>query len=214
MAETILCKICGVRRAKRACPAVQGDICPICCGNERETTLSCPLECPYLQEAHHREDPIPVEPNDIFDQDVEVTEQFLEQHEELLLFCVFALLQAALRTPNAVDSDVLEALASLTKTHRTKESGLFYESVPDNSIAAAVQRSFAASLADYGKLKEEREPLAPVRNSDVLKTLVFLYRVGQQNRNGRPRGRMFIDLLSHMTPEAPPVDERGPSILI
>jgi hypothetical protein len=218
MAETILCKICGKRRAKRACPAVQGDICPICCGTERETSLLCPLECEYLQEAHEHEDAIEISAGDIADQDIEVTEEALARHEELFLFCIYALLQAALRTDGAVDSDVMEALAALVKTHRTKESGLFYESYPENTIAASIQRSFAASLADYSKFKEEREPLTAVRNSDVLKTLVFLRRVGQQNQNGRPRGRMFIDLLRHMTPDAPvndvPLAAPGSSLLI
>ncbi len=90
---------------------------------------------------------------------------------------------------------------------------MVYESYPDNSIAAAVQRSFSASLADYSRMKEEREPLAPVRNSDVIKTLLFLHRLGLQNNNGRPRGRMFIDLLRHMTPDMPLEQEAGPVIL-
>jgi hypothetical protein len=160
------------------------------------------------------EDPIETGVNYIADQDIEVSETFLAQQEELLLFCVYALLQAALRTSGAVDSDVIEALASLVKTYRTKESGLVYDSYPENRIAAAVQRSFSASLADYVKLKEEREPLSPVRNSDALKTVVFLHRVGQKNQNGRPKGRMFVDLLRHMTPETPPSEQEPPSLLI
>lgn len=214
MSEPILCKICGKRRAKRHCPAVQGEICPLCCGTERETTLSCPLDCEYLQQAHQLEDPIELPLDQVLEPEIQIAEEFLTEHEELLLFCIYAVLQAALRTDGAVDSDVTEALASLAKTFRTKESGLVYETYPDNSIAAAVQRSVAASLADYMKLKAEREPLAAVRNGDVLKTLVFLHRVGMQNRNGRPRGRMFVDLLRHMTPEAPPEETTAPSILI
>src|SRR5450631_3297005 len=98
MREVILCKICGKRRAKRACPAVLGDICAICCGTEREVSLSCPLDCEYLEEAHHRENPIPVLEKDLSNLDIEVTEEFMGEHEELLLFCVYSLLQAALRT--------------------------------------------------------------------------------------------------------------------
>ncbi|MBV9264711.1 MAG: hypothetical protein JO061_00940 [Acidobacteriaceae bacterium] len=213
MPEPILCKICGRRRPKRACPAVYGDICALCCGNERENTLTCPLECAYLQEAHRHEKPLDIPERDLANTDIPVSESFVTEHEELVLFCVYALLQAALRTAGAVDTDLLAALEALVKTHRTLESGLMYETISENAIAAAIQRSFSASLDDYQKLREEREALSPVRNSDVLKTLAFLHRVGQQNQNGRPRGRLFIDLLHHMTPDKP-VDERAPSIIL
>jgi hypothetical protein len=213
MSEIILCKLCGQRRAKRACPAVQGNICSICCGTEREVSLSCPLECEYLREAHRREKPVPVDPKDISDRDIEVSEEFIRSHEELLLFSVYSLVQGALRTPGAVDTDVLQTLEALIKTYRTTESGLFYETRPENALAAAIQRVFSDSLADFQKVKEEQEQETPARNAELLTMLVFLRRIGQQNSNGRPRGRMFVDMLSQMTPSTG-VDERAPSIIL
>src|SRR5450755_2306621 len=158
MREVILCKICGKRRAKRACPAVGGDICAICCGTEREVSLSCPLDCDYLEEAHHREHPLPITEKELLNLDVEVTEDFIGEHEELLLFCVYSLVQAALRTAGAVDTDVLTALEAMVKTHKTLDSGLVYETVSENLIATAIQRPFSASLNDYRKLRQERRP--------------------------------------------------------
>jgi hypothetical protein len=213
MPELVLCKICGKRRARRACPAVHGDICTICCGTEREVSLSCPLDCVYLQEAHRREKPIPVSDKQLANPDVQVSEEFLQTHEELMLFCIYSLVQAAIRTEGAIDDDILAALEALIQTHKTLESGLVYQTRPENAVAAGVQRLFAASLADYQKLRAEREALSPVRNSEVLKVLVFLYRLGQQNRNGRPRGRMYLDLLRQMTPEQR-IEERVPSIIL
>lgn len=223
MPDLLLCKICGKRRARRACPAVHGDICTLCCGTEREVSLSCPLECPYLQDAHQHEKAIPVPDTDVSNPDIAVTEQFLQSHEELLVFCIFSLLQAALRTPGAVDSDVLAALEALIQTRRTLESGLVYETRAQNAIAASVQRSFSASLADYQKLGEDREGLSRPRplhqsvsaasNAEIMAVLVFLHRIGQQTQNGRPRGRMYLDLLRHMTPD-PRVEERAPSITL
>jgi hypothetical protein len=214
MPEPVLCKICGKRRAKRFCPAVNGDICPICCGTEREVSLSCPLECEYLQEGHRHEKPVAVSEKDLAYPEIQVTEEFIREHEELLLFCIYSMVQAAMRTTGAIDADVMAALEALIQTHRTLESGLVYQTRPENTIAAAVQHAFTASLSNYQKMREEREALSPVRNADVLATLVFLYRVGQQNQNGRPRGRMFLDLLRHMTPEQERVDERAPSIIL
>jgi hypothetical protein len=213
MSEIILCKICGKRRARRACPAVQGDICTICCGTEREVSLSCPLECEYLQEAHRREKPVPVPEDRIPNADITVTEEFIHSHGDLLIFCAYGLLQAALRTPGAIDTDVLAALEALIQTYRTRESGLYYETRAENRIAASIQRSFTESLQEYEKIRAQRERLLPLRNSEILKVLVFLHRIGRQHRNGRPRGRMFISLLREMTPE-PVVEERAPSIIL
>ena len=213
MPEPILCKICGKRRARRACPAVRGEICTICCGTEREVSLSCPLECVYLQEAHRREKPIPIAEKELSNPDVQVNEEFLRDHEELMLFAIYSLVQAAVRTPGALDADVLSALEAQIQTHRTLESGLVYETRPENTVAAAVQRAFAASLADYQKERVQREALSAVRNSEILKILVFLHRLGQQNQNGRPRGRMYLDLLRQMTPEQR-VEETAPSIIL
>jgi hypothetical protein len=213
MPEPILCKICGKRRARRSCPAVHGDICTICCGTEREVSLTCPLECVYLQDAHQHEKPVPLAADQMLYQDVDVSEDFLRSHEELVMFCTYTLLQAAQRTPGVIDTDVLAALEALIQTYRTLESGLIYETRPENSVAASVQRAFAASLEDYQKIRAEREGLAGLRDSEILATLVFLYRLGAQNQNGKPRGRMFLDLMRHLVPDTQ-VEDSAPSIIL
>lgn len=207
-----MCKICGKRRARRACPAVQGDICSLCCGAEREVSLSCPLDCDWLQEAHRHEKPLQISDERALYPEVTVTEDFLETHEELLLFSIHSLLQAALRTNGAIDVDVIAALQALIQTHRTLESGLVYETRAENSIAAGVQRAFAGSLDEYQKIREQRGA-SRYRNREILAMLVFLLRLALQNQNGRPRGRMYLDLLQHMVPERG-VEERAPSIII
>jgi hypothetical protein len=185
----------------------------LCCGTEREVTLACPLECEYLRQAHRREKPMPLPQGQLSNPDIAVSEEFIRSHEEFLLFCIYSLLQAALQTRDAVDSDVIDALEALIQTHRTLESGLYYETRARNTIAAGVQRSFEASLADYQKLRAEREHLSPVRNVEILAILVFLHRLGQQNQNGRPRGRLYLDLLRHMTPEVG-AEAQAPSIIL
>lgn len=214
MPEIVLCKICQRRRARRLCPAVEGDICPVCCGENREVMLLCPLECEYLREAHAREKPLPVDERQLGYPEVSVGEEFLRSHHELLMFSVYSLFQAALRTSGAVDEDVIAALDASIQTHRTLESGLVYEHAAKNSVAASVQRLFDASLVDYGKLREEREGLSPLRNTEILQMLVFLQRVGLRNRNGKPKGRMYMDLLRQMVPPDTRGDERAPSIIL
>src|SRR5437879_2103381 len=54
---SLSCAICEIRKEKRFCPAVHGRICPQCCGEQREVTLDCPSDCPYLQQAREHEKP-------------------------------------------------------------------------------------------------------------------------------------------------------------
>lgn len=192
---------------------MKGEICAICCGEQREVTLFCPLDCDFLREAHKHEKTLLVPVEKISNPTVEVTEEFIRSREELLLFCVYSLVQAALRTPHAVDLDVLESIEALIQTRRTAESGLIYETRAANAVAASIQQKFSESLTSYEEERKEREPLSRNADSDVFKILVFLHRIGQQNLNGRLKGRMFIGMLRGMTPDTG-VDERAPSIIL
>lgn len=42
------CVKCGKQKGKRACPALGGDICSVCCGTHRLKEISCPADCQYL----------------------------------------------------------------------------------------------------------------------------------------------------------------------
>lgn len=44
------CPKCGRRKGKRACPALGGTICPVCCGAHRVRDISCPPSCRFLAE--------------------------------------------------------------------------------------------------------------------------------------------------------------------
>jgi hypothetical protein len=156
---------------------------------------------------------LPVSPEQVSNQDIVVREDFLATHEPVLLFCVYSLVEAATKTPGTIDTDVMAALEALIQTYRTLESGLIYETRPENHVASAVQRAFSASLDEYQKTRAEREGIFTLRNSELLKIFAFLHRIGQQTQNGRPRGRMFLDLLRQMTPN-PSVEERAPSIIL
>jgi hypothetical protein len=195
------CQICDTRKARRHCPGVHGEICSICCGNEREVSISCPLDCPYLMEARQHEKPREVKIEDLPNRDVEVTEEFLHEHEPLFLFMSSRLLDAVLSSAGAVDTDVREALESLIRTYRTLQSGLYYETKPANLIAAGIHQRVQEAI------EELRKELAaanntPVRDAEILGTLVFLERVELHENNGRPRGRAFIDYLRTFFPPA------------
>jgi hypothetical protein len=45
---TTVCPLCGIRRAKRSCPALGRWICPTCCATKRLREIACPDHCPHL----------------------------------------------------------------------------------------------------------------------------------------------------------------------
>ncbi|MCU1275598.1 MAG: hypothetical protein JWO48_3029 [Bryobacterales bacterium] len=197
------CAICHVRRPRRFCLGVRGDICTTCCGTEREVTVDCPLDCIYLRDAHRHEKITPTDPHNFPNQDIRVTEEFLHEHEPLLLFLAGTVLDAALSTSGAIDFDVREALDALIRTYRTLQSGVYYETVPTNPIAANICRIVQSGLAEFRKQETERSGMTQTRDAEVLGVLVFLQRLELDNNNGRKRGRAYLDFLRTFFPEQP-----------
>lgn len=193
------CPICQTRKPRRHCPGVHDEICSICCGNEREVSISCPLDCPYLMEARQHEKPHEVNVEEVPNRDVQVTEEFLREHEPLFVFLSSRLLDAALGAC-AVDPDVRESLQSMIRTYRTLQSGLYYETKPANLIAAGIQQRMQEAIEELRKELAGKNAM-PIRDAEILGTLVFLERIELHQNNGRPRGRAFIDYLRTYFPQ-------------
>jgi hypothetical protein len=209
------CAICKIRRPRRFCPGVHGDICTVCCGTEREITVSCPLDCVYLQEARKHEKAPDFDPDHFPHNDVRVTEHFLRDHETLLVYLARQLLRAGLETHGAVDNDVREALDALTRTYRTLQSGLIYENRPANPLAANICSVVQESLKELREQEAREMETARTRDADVLGILVFLQRLELSRNNGRRLGRAFLDFLRSHFPEteAAPVPATSSLIL-
>jgi len=206
------CRICNTRKPRRYCPGVTGDICSICCGNEREVTVDCPLDCQYLIEARVHEKPPEVNPEEIPNQDIKVSEDFLRANDALLIFLGGSLLQASLSTSGAVDADVRDALDSLVRTYRTLQSGLYYESRPSNLVASSIHQKMQESIDKLRKQLAEKSA-TPIRDADLLGLLAFLQRIFPFQTNGRPRGRAFIDYLRAHFPHQPDSSMSAPSLI-
>jgi hypothetical protein len=211
MAEGQPCVICNTRRPRRYCPGVAGHICPVCCGTERENTVSCPLDCPFLREARLREKEPDVNPREFPNQDIKVEEEFLRRNEPLLIYLAGGLATAALETGSAIDLDVREAIDSMVRTYRTLQSGLVYEARPDNPIAGRIQSAVQERIGYIDEtLKRNNSTL---RDSDVLGILVFLQRLELQKNNQRAKSRAFIDFLREFFPPEAPKETESSLIL-
>lgn len=195
------CRLCGVRRSKRYCPGVGDDICAICCGTEREVTVSCPFECPYLQDSRAFSRLPDLDPDTLPSPDVPIDEAFLEAQGHLLAALSLFLLESALETPGALDTDTRDALAALTRTLRTRDTGLYYETRPDNLVAAAIQERLERKLDAFRQRVAERTgSAASLREKDVLGILIHLQRLEVVYNNGRPKGRAFLHFLRQQFP--------------
>jgi hypothetical protein len=202
--DKLSCVICEVRKEKRFCPAVHGRICAQCCGEQREVTLDCPSDCPYLQQSREHEKPRSAEQFDagsLFLQ-VEISEQFTYEREHLLMGLSYALAKAARADRSLNDRDLISALSAMSSSYeRLVNSGLHYE----QPLASAAQHAVAAQVEEmvkqYREAEQKQMGYSNLRDSDVLKALVFLLRLGQGRTSGRPRSRAFIDFLFARFPE-------------
>jgi hypothetical protein len=193
---------------------VHGKICPQCCGEQREVTLDCPSECPYLQQArehataHHpkAQDERPGERDrealfsEVEIPEVGITEQFLYEREELLLGLSFALAKSARADRSLMDRDLIAALSSLAKSYQTLvNSSLIYEpptaNVAHQAIARDIAREVETMVTEFREAEQQHIGHTRLRDSDVLKALVFLLRLGLGRTSGRPKSRAFVDFL-------------------
>jgi hypothetical protein len=209
------CAICQTRRPRRFCPGVQGEICSLCCGTAREVSVDCPLDCDYLREAHKHEKAPLLDPQTLPNRDLQFTQEALEEHQELLAYLAHALGRAALANPAVVDFDIREALAATIRTHRTSQSGLVYESLPDNPLAAGICRAMDVSIEEFRRAEAEESGVHKTRESTILGLLVFLQHFELAYNNGRRRGRAFLGgLLDYYSVEPPAATPSASSLIL
>ena len=215
------CPICNLRKEKRFCPAVHGRICAQCCGEQREVTLDCPSDCPYLQQAREHEKPRA--PSEIdqaaFFPAVEIEEQFLYEREHLLLGLTFALTKSARANRTLADRDLIAALTSMAKSYETLvNSSLIIDQRTTNLEHQAIAAEIDLMVKEFREAELKHAGMTRLRDSDVLKALVFLLRLGLARTSGRPKSRAFIDFLFAQFPENPSAiaapEEAGSRIVI
>jgi len=198
------CAICEKRKEKRFCPAVHGRICPQCCGEQREVTLDCPSDCIYLLQAREHEKARPIEGLDqsaLFPK-VEIGNQFLYEQENLILGLSYSLAKSARSAHGIHDSDLIAVLSALAKNYETlASSGLHYETPITNLTHQTITSEIQKMIKEYRELEQKQLGYTRLRDSDILRALVFLLRMALTRTSGRPRSRAFLDFLFLQFPE-------------
>ena len=201
----VSCAICEKRKEKRFCPALHGRICPQCCGEQREVTLDCPADCVYLQQARAHEKPRDFSQLDpgVWFPAVEVPEQFLYERQQLIMGLSYALARSARADRSLRDSDLAAALTALVRRYETLvNSGLHFDQSLPNPVQQAAVSELERMLQEYQRTEQKNLGYVRLRDSEVLRALVFLLRMALARTSGRPRSRAFIDFLVAQFPEA------------
>ena len=141
------CPLCQRRRARRACPALGQQICPVCCGTKRLVEISCPADCSYLQSAN-------THPPAIVQRQQEKDVRFLlplmhdlsERQRQIMVS-----LQTFLRTdrpdaPAVTDVEIEEAAKALAETYETASRGILYEHTATSLNAQRLSKELKAVI--------------------------------------------------------------------
>jgi hypothetical protein len=134
----MLCPICQTRKAKRLCPALGNQICPVCCGTKRLVDIACPSDCGYLSTARVHPPAVVQRQQDL---DRAILLPLLQglSERQARLFLMLAATASRFR-PEAlqklVDDDIAEAAGALASTLETASKGILYEHRPASAVAS------------------------------------------------------------------------------
>ena len=229
MAST--CPICERRRGKRFCPglprslpdgrpgrwsdAAIHSICAQCCGEQREVSIDCPADCPYLVAAHRYEaERRPSQPpGDLAFPQLVIERRFLQERQALMTGLSIFLVRFTQENPDVRDADVLAALDSLAQSYQTLEAGLYYEQPPASASAQRVAAAVKQYLEQFSQEAQQKLG-SSLRPGDALRALVFLRRWGQVEGNGRPLSRRYLDFLRAQFPQGAVEPAEGPRLIV
>jgi len=164
----MMCPLCRVRKAKRACPGTGQEICTVCCGTKRIVEIACPPSCVYLTSAQKH--PAAVVKRQT-EQDLVVLMGALGRVSEpqLQVFFVIHTFISRFRVDGhrrLSDADVGEATGALASSFETAAKGVLYEQQATSVAGEALRRElkvFLAQIAGDGGARFEREVAVVLR---------------------------------------------------
>lgn len=191
------CPLCGIRKQRRACPALGQAICPVCCGTKRIVAIPCPDDCAYLASA--REHPAAVVKRQQ-ERDVSIlfpTIQTLTERQYQLFFLLQSVI--ARHEPEGftrlLDDDVAEAAGALASTLETASRGIIYEhaahSPPAQQLMAAI-KAFLAEIRERGTM---------VYDGEMCLVLRAIERGARETRSVAPGDDAYLALMARLIHE-------------
>lgn len=190
------CVLCGMRKARRACPAIGRSICPTCCGTKRQKEIACPADCVYLASAQAHPPAVVQRQRE---RDLPLLVQMIEgltagQGEALQLLQARIQAHRATAIPPIRDADVEQAVHALAATLETAARGILYEHQTASVPALRLQQDLRDALAEAA---ERKSPLGPVPLAAVLRRVeTILQRAARQPGASDTAFLEFLDRIT------------------
>ena len=165
----MLCPLCGERRARRGCPALDKQICAVCCGTKRLTQIRCPSDCAYLATArdHPPAATVRKQQRDVGFL-VQVIRDFNQRQSQLFLTIAASVVRY--KPPDLqrlIDDDVAQMAEALASTFETASRGVIYDhnpaSLPAQRLAAALKPQILAAGGSHAGTAFERDAAVVLR---------------------------------------------------
>jgi len=194
------CPSCNSRPARRACPALGWDICPVCCGTKRQAEIRCPDTCTYLTSS--RSHP-PAAVRKQLDQDMAWLAPGLaglpDPQQQLFFLCLTLVTRFRGEGFDAAkDADVADAAASLAATYETASKGLIYEHRAATVPAQRMAAEFRSTLDELGR----ERPAALARDAAVVLRRLEARVREIEKVSGSPVG--FLEVAARFTRQVGP----------
>jgi hypothetical protein len=197
----MVCPLCQIRKARRSCPALGREICPVCCGTKRRIEIRCPSDCSWLVASRAHPPATVLRQRD---RDLQVLVPMLRDLPERP-YLILVLLQDLARRyrpttlPPLQDSDVEEAAASLAATYEVAARGLIYEhqasSLPAQRLLGEWQQALERQLLKGGRSESLSRDVAL-----ALRRIEWAAR--EARRHLDPSRTSYLDLLNRLQESA------------
>jgi hypothetical protein len=188
------CSLCGVRRAKRDCPALDQRICAVCCATKRLVEVQCPAGCLHLTAA--REHPAAAVKRQ-HEVDLGTLMRKVGRLSEGQMQVFFLIQSYFLRPSHAgaalpVDAEVADAAGALAATFEAASRGVSSElqaTTPGGQRMAAELQGVLSDVGKGGGSRFERE---------VAQVLRAVQRGAGAESGDAPDGRRYLELVGRV----------------
>jgi hypothetical protein len=204
--HTVVCPLCGNRRARRGCPAVGQQICAVCCGTKRLVEINCPSDCVWLASAREHPPAAAVRQQQrdralLMPLMLDFTER---QAELFFLIASFIVRYEPPELHPLYDEDVAEGTGALASTFETASRGVIYEhragSLPAERLSAALKPALAEMGRGFGSAFE-RDAAAVLRRLAALAGDVRALEPGNR--------RALLEMLRRIVTAFPAADAKN-----
>jgi hypothetical protein len=186
------CTQCGLRKAKRHCPALGTAVCSLCCGRLREKKLHCPPGCPHLAQHKSYQESRIIQKKQAFSADVLADERlsWLSVHIEA------PLKEYGDKQPDFTDRDAVIALEYAKEKIERDRSKLILsqdEATVRNDVGEAILQSIEQCRFERKIILPQE--MAGYKKEEKLKCLENVILAVKLSAKGDLAGRNYLRQL-------------------